>query len=195
MIGDKENIEYTEQKEEQQPEEKKKKKKWLLLLLLLLFLILGGVGGFLIWKNMQPKSQYELDRNALEGFLPGKSKRDIQAELDRIIEKGRFNVSMSPTPVVKDKKISVAIENVPANNYYMQVEVYIYPDKEDSDKTELIYKSGMIKQGYYIEEGDLQKGVSVKAGTYDGIAIFHAFNPETTEEIGSTAMTLQVTAE
>lgn len=194
-MSDKENIEHTEQKEEQQPEEKKKKKKWLLLLLLLLLLILGGVGGFFVWKNMQPKSQFELDRNALEGFLPGKSKRDIEKELNRIIEKGRFNVSMNPTPIVKDKKINVAIENVPANNYYMQVEVYIYPDKEDSDKTELIYKSGMIKQGYYIEEGDLQKGVSVKAGTYDGIAIFHAFNPETTEEIGSTAMTLQVTAE
>lgn len=194
-MSDKENIEHTEQEEEQQPEEKKKKKKWLLLLLLLLLLILGGVGGFFVWKNMQPKSQFELDRNALEGFLPGKSKRDIEKELNRIIEKGRFNVSMNPTPIVKDKKINVAIENVPANNYYMQVEVYIYPDKEDSDKTELIYKSGMIKQGYYIEEGDLQKGVSVKAGTYDGIAIFHAFNPETTEEIGSTAMTLQVTAE
>lgn len=194
-MSDKENIEHTEQKEEQQPEEKKKKKKWLLLLLLLLLLILGGVGGFFVWKNMQPKSQFELDRNALEGFLPGKSKRDIEKELNRIIEKGRFNVSMNPTPIVKDKKINVAIENVPANNYYMQVEVYIYPDKEDTDKTELIYKSGMIKQGYYIEEGDLQKGVSVKAGTYDGIAIFHAFNPETTEEIGSTAMTLQVTAE
>lgn len=194
-MSDKENIEHTEQKEEQQPEEKKKKKKWLLLLLLLLLLILGGVGGFFVWKNMQPKSQFELDRNALEGFLPGKSKRDIEKELNRIIEKGRFNVSMNPTPIVKDKKINVAIENVPANNYYMQVEVYIYPDKEDSDKTELIYKSGMIKQGYYIEEGDIQKGVSVKTGTYDGIAIFHAFNPETTEEIGSTAMTLQVTAE
>lgn len=194
-MSDKENIEHTEQKEEQQPEEKKKKKKWLLLLLLLLLLILGGVGGFFVWKNMQPKSQFELDRNALEGFLPGKSKRDIEKELNRIIEKGRFNVSMNPTPIVKDKKINVAIENVPANNYYMQVEVYIYQDKEDSDKTELIYKSGMIKQGYYIEEGDIQKGVSVKTGTYDGIAIFHAFNPETTEEIGSTAMTLQVTAE
>lgn len=194
-MSDKENIEHTEQKEEQQPEEKKKKKKWLLLLLLLLLLILGGVSGFFVWKNMQPKSQFELDRNALEGFLPGKSKRDIEKELNRIIEKGRFNVSMNPTPIVKDKKINVAIENVPANNYYMQVEVYIYQDKEDPDKTELIYKSGMIKQGYYIEEGDIQKGVSVKTGTYDGIAIFHAFNPETTEEIGSTAMTLQVTVE
>lgn len=184
----------TEKAEEQQPEEKKKKKKWLLLLLLLL-LLAGGVGGFFIWKNMQPKSQYELDRNALEGFLPGKSKKDIEEELNRIIEKGRFNVSMNPSPVVKGKKINVAIENVPANNYYMQVELYIYPDRKDTDKTERIYKSGMIKQGFYIEEGDLEKGVTVKSGTYDGIAIFHAFNPETMEEIGSTAMTVTVTAE
>lgn len=183
----------SEQTEEQQPKEKKKKK-WLLLLLLLLFLLIGAVGGgYLIWKNMQPKSQYDLDRNALEGFLPGKSKVDIQAELNRIIEKGRFNVSMNPSPVVKDKKISVAIENVPANNYYMQVEVYIYPDEKDTENTELIYKSGIIKQGFYIEEGDLEKGVSLKAGTYNGMGIFHAFNPETMEEIGSTAMTLEVT--
>ena len=91
-----------------------KRKKWLILLILLL--LAGGIaGGYFLYDHFRPKSRYELDRNALEGFLPGKSEAEIQEELNRIIEEGRVNISMNPTPVIRDGKINVRIENVPAN--------------------------------------------------------------------------------
>ena len=134
-----------------------------------------------------------MDRNALEGFLPGKTAAEIQAELNRIIDEGRVNISMNPTPVIKDGEINVRIENVPANNYYLQADVYIYPQKGNPDNAELVYRSGILKQNYYIENGETDTMVS--PGEYDGIAIFSALDPDTLEEIGKTSLTLVITVE
>ena len=95
-------------------EKKKRKKAWILILLFLLLIGVGG--GYLLWNNLRPKSQYELDRNALEGFLPGKTEDEIKAELNRYIQEGFFNVSMNPQMTLKDGKLDVHIENVPANH-------------------------------------------------------------------------------
>lgn len=169
----------------------RKNKKWMfLLLLLLLCCILGGF--FWSWK-MRPRSRFDMDRNALEGFLPGKTAAEIQAELNRIIDEGRVNISMNPTPVIKDGEINVRIENVPANNYYLQADVYIYPQKGNPDNAELVYRSGIVKQNYYIENGETDTMVS--PGEYDGIAIFSALDPDTLEEIGKTSLTLVITVE
>ncbi len=169
-----------------------KRKKWLILLILLL--LAGGIaGGYFLYEHFRPKSRYELDRNALEGFLPGKSEAEIQAELNRIIEEGRVNISMNPTPVIRDGKINVRIENVPANKYYLQADVYLYPEKGNADNAELVYRSGVIRQEFYIEEGDAETDAG--DGTYDGLAVFSALDPETMEEIGKTSMTLVITVE
>lgn len=191
-MADTENLNdmITSRIEQKKEEEKKKKKKYLLLLLLLL-LIFASVGGYFLWDHLRPKSRYELDRNALEGFLPGKSQDEIQAELNRIIEEGRVNISMNPTPVIEDGKINVRIENVPANNYYLQADVYLYPEQGNADKAELVYRSGVIKQEYYIESGDAETDVA--PGEYDGVAIFSALDPDTMEEIGKTSLTLVIT--
>lgn len=169
----------------------RKNKKWMLLLLLLLLCCILG-GFFWSWK-MRPRSRFDMDRNALEGFLPGKTAAEIQAELNRIIDEGRVNISMNPTPVIKDGEINVRIENVPANNYYLQADVYIYPQKGNPDNAELVYRSGILKQNYYIENGETDTMVS--PGEYDGIAIFSALDPETLEEIGKTSLTLVITVE
>lgn len=169
----------------------RKNKKWMLLLLLLLLCCILG-GFFWSWK-MRPLSRFDMDRNALEGFLPGKTAAEIQAELNRIIDEGRVNISMNPTPVIKDGEINVRIENVPANNYYLQADVYIYPQKGNPDNAELVYRSGIVKQNYYIENGETDTMVS--PGEYDGIAIFSALDPDTLEEIGKTSLTLVITVE
>lgn len=169
----------------------RKNKKWMLLLLLLLLCCILG-GFFWSWK-MRPRSRFDMDRNALEGFLPGKTAAEIQAELNRIIDEGRVNISMNPTPVIKDGEINVRIENVPANNYYLQADVYIYPQKGNPDNAELVYRSGIVKQNYYIENGETDTMVS--PGEYDGIAIFSALDPDTLEEIGKTSLTLVITVE
>lgn len=180
-----------EQAQVTQPPQKRKgkKKRWLLLLLLLL-LAVGG--GLLAWTQLavKPQSQYELDANALAGFLPGKTEEEVQAELNRIIEKGFFNVSINPTPVVRgDGVVNLNIENVPANHYWMQVNVYLV-DKDGNET--LLYQSGVIQPGYHIEEVTVA-GSLPAAGEYNGRADFSALLPETQENIGQTAATMLVT--
>lgn len=166
--------------------EKKKKKKWLLLLLLLLLCFACG-GGYYVWKSNQPKSKYEADMNALAGFLPGKTDEEIQNELNRIIEEGYFNASINGEMTLENGSLDVHIENVPGNRYDEQVEIYLYPDYKNEENAELIYTSGLIKIGYYIENGEAK--TSVKPGKYLGKAIFHAIMPdETQEEIGKTIL-------
>lgn len=167
------------------------KKRWIILfLLLLLFLSIGG--AVLFWRMTRPVSQFELDRNALEGFLPGKTEEEIQAELNRIIDESRFNVSINPMPVVKaDGTVNLMIENVPANNYLMQVDVY-YTDQNGEQK--LLYSSGIIKQGFYIENVQIEEDIP-SAGEYSGVANFRALQPETMEEIGATSANMLITVE
>lgn len=163
-------------------EEKKRKKKTAVIIFLILLIAAGAVAAWMFWPRA--KSQYDVDREALEGFLPGRSQEEIEAELNRIIAKGRFNVSINPTPIIKDGKINVMIENVPANNYFMQVDVFF----KTKDGDQKIYSSGIIKQGFYIDEATTD--TKLPPGDYDGYAVFHALKPETLEEIGQTNATL-----
>lgn len=170
---------------------KRNTKRWLLLLLVLL---LAAGGGVLIWKQLTPKpqSQFELDANALAGFLPGKTEEEIQAELNRIIEKGFFNVSINPTPVVSaEGTVNLNIENVPANHYWMQVNVYLVDQKGAQT---LLYQSGVIKPGYHIEEVTVAGELPV-AGEYNGRADFTALLPDTQEDIGQTSATMLITVQ
>ena len=162
---------------------KKKGSRKAVAVILIVLLAVGGVFAlWLFWPRT--KSQFELDREALEGFLPGRSQQEIEDELNRIIDKGRFNVAINPTPVVVDGKINIMIENVPANNYFMQVDVF-FSTNEGPRK---IYSSGIIKQGYFIEEASTD--IKLAPGEYNGYAVFHALHPETLEEIGLTQATL-----
>lgn len=165
----------------------KKRRKRGLLLLLLLLLIVGGVVVWRFWP--QPKSQYELDADALQGFLSTHTQEEIEEELNRIIDKGRFNISINPTVTVQaDGTANFMIENVPANHYWMQVTVYY----QDADGTEReLYRSGMIQQGYFIEEAKIT-GKMPKPGTYNARAVFTAVKPDSDEEIGQSAATMVI---
>lgn len=186
-------METNTQQEEQSPKKGTSRKgKWLLFLLLILVLVLAGGTGVLLWKRSapQPKSQYELDANALAGFLPGRSQEEIEAELNRIIEKGFFNVSINPTPVIEtDKTMNLNIENVPANHYLMQVNVYLL---DKNNKETLLYRSGIIKPGFHI--GTVTVSGNLPApGQYNGRADFSALYPDTQENIGQTSATMLIT--
>ena len=172
---------------ETEPRKKKKKRGLIVLLLLLLCFACGG--GYLIWRSNQPTSKYKEDLNALAGFLPGKTQAEIEAELSRIIAEGRFNASMNSELTLEKNKLDVAIENTPANNYDMMVEVYLYPDASSTENPELIYQSGIIKKGFYIESGDAKTNAA--PGDYVGLAVFHAIMPDKTqEEVGQTALSV-----
>ena len=175
---------------EEVPEKKKKKKKKWLILLLLLLLCFTCAGGYVYWKKMTaPQGKFEADMNALEGFLPGKTQEEIEAELSRIIAEGRFNASINSEMTLENGQMNVHIENVPANNYDMMVEVYLYPHQGSTEDAQLIYQSKLVKKGFYIDTAEAE--TSVKPGNYDGLAVFHAIMPDDTqEEVGQTALSV-----
>lgn len=187
-------VENTEKAENVENTDKKKKKARRIrgiIIALIILLLLGLAAACCGYEMLRPKSRQEIDKNALEGFLPGKSEEEIQAELNRIIDESRFNITINTMITYENKEADVRIENVPANHYYMQVDLYIYPDENSTDNPQLFYKSGIIPQGRYIEKAEAS--TDLPQGYYNGLAVFHAIYPDKTmEEVGSTSMNVVI---
>lgn len=167
------------------------KKSWVIILLLIFILAAIVGGGIFLYNHFSTKSQFDMDREALEGWLPGKSDEDIQSELNRIIDESRFNVAINPSTVVsQDGTANFLIENVPANNYWMQVTV-LYQDLDGEYKN--LYESKYIQQGRYIESGEVSHIPT--PGEYDGIAVFKAIIPDSDEVMGETQATMKIYVE
>lgn len=175
--------------------DKERKKKILgrvIMVVLVPVLFFGGTYcGYRIFHH---RSAYEMDMNALEGFLPGRSEEEIQEELNRIIDESRFAAAINTQITYEEGKADVRIENVPANNYWMQVDIWLYPSADSTDNAELFYQSGIIRQNQYIEKAEADTGQP--AGYYNGLAVFHALTPDenldNVEEVGQTAMNIVI---
>lgn len=141
------------------------------------------VGAVLFMSSTQP---FERHKSGMLGQLDGKSEEEIRAELDRVVEEGMFNISISrivelPTG---NSEGEFRIENSPANRYNMQVDI------ARSDTGETIYESDIIEPNYHIQYAKLDE--ALPAGTYECIATFHALNPDTNEEVGQAACQMTI---
>lgn len=141
------------------------------------------VGAYLFLNSTQVGESY---RSGKLGQLEGKSEAEIRAELDRIVEEGMFNISISravdlPTG---NSEGEFRIENSPANRYNMQVDI------NRSDNGELIYSSDILEPNYHIQYAKLDE--VLPAGTYNCIATFHALDPATDEEVGQAACAITI---
>ena len=124
---------------------------------------------------------------ALAGQLEGKTEEEIQAELNRIVEEGMFNISINTAPTFENGKAEgpLQIENVPGNRYLMQVLITL------DDTGELIYETGLIEPNHHIQSAKLD--VELEKGEYLATAVFNAYDPETEEYIGSAGAKLTIT--
>lgn len=131
-------------------------------------------------------TELEHDPNAALGQLEGKTQEEIQAELNRIVEEGMFNISINSTPVFEtgDSAGSLRIENIPANHYNMTVKITL----EETGET--IYQSGLIEPNHHIENDTLD--VVLSKGTYAAIATFTAHDPNTGAEMGKAAAKITI---
>lgn len=126
------------------------------------------------------------DPNAAVGQLEGKTQEEIQAELDRIVEEGMFNISIASTVQLEDgtSEAELRIENVPNNPYLMKVEI----TRDDTGDT--IYTSGLIEPNHHIQKAKLD--VDLDAGDYPCTAVFYAHDKEDEHLIGQAAAKLTV---
>lgn len=124
---------------------------------------------------------FSYDSNAIQGQAPYKTAEELQAELNRIVDEGMFNISIASVIRFADAQSAgtAYIENVPGNRYDMQVTITL-----DSDGSE-VYRSGVLAPDSYI--GDITLSQSLAVGEYDATATFTALNSETHEEEGKAA--------
>lgn len=165
-------------KEEETKEKKKKKGVVLLVLLILLLLIVIGVCLGIIYKitTTETKSRLARDELALGGLLPGKTPEEISEILNTKIQEGMVNIGIAVEPVFEQngRKGRIGIENIEANHYSFQVELFL-------DETgERVYQSGIIDPGYYIEYIGLDK--TLQAGDYPATAVFTTYSLDESED-------------
>ena len=175
-----------QQPQNQRPQKKEKKPAsfWVAIVLAIIAVIIA-----LLFALQQCDGPGSLrDPNSSLGQLQGKTSEEIQAELDRQVEEGMFNISISSNVEFADgtSEGELKIENVPGNRYLMQVTI------TDDATGQVVYTSGLIDPNHHIQTAKLD--VDLEPGVYDCTAVFTALDPETEEEVGQAAakMTINV---
>lgn len=125
------------------------------------------------------------NRGGAAGQLEGKTAEEIQAELDKVVGEGMFNISIASIVDFPDgtSEGEVKIENSPANRYLMQVDMML----EDGT---VIYESPILEPNYHIQTAKLSKDLD--PGTYEVTAVFHALDPQTEQEVGQAAANVAI---
>ena len=148
---------------------------WAAVIFALLCLILAGTLAFMLFSAGPSK------RSGESGQLEGKTEAEVQAELDRTVAEGMFNISIASV-IQFDTGTSegeMRIENVPGNPYLMQVSI------TRDDTKEQIYATDLIEPDHHIQRDALD--VDLEPGTYECTATFAACDPETEEQVGQAA--------
>lgn len=97
-----------------------------------------------------------------------------------------FNISINSTvflPSGKDEA-ELRIENIAANHHLMSVEL------TRDDTGEVLYTSGLIEPGYYIQSVPLN--VVLPKGTYAATALFTAYDLDTEDPVGQAAAQITI---
>lgn len=159
---------------------------WAGLAILLLLLLTGVIAAFYRWCAAAPRERLELEPNVVVGAVPGQDPAARRAELDRTVEKGMLAISINATPFGKEGgRINWLIENPENQGKYIRVEV------QRQDTGELIYKTGALRPGTYVEAAE--PDTELAAGEYACTAIFYSYELESEEYIGKAAAEITLT--
>lgn len=159
----------------EQKEKESKKVQWLIVLLLIALIGLGA-GIYYQMTKENEMSRLARDELALGGMLPGKSEQEISELLNAKVAEGMVDIGISAEPIFErnGKKGRLGVENIAANRYSFQVELKL-------DETgEVIYQSGLIDPGYYVEFVELNK--TLQAGDYQATAVISTYSLDETED-------------
>lgn len=159
----------------QQPEKKKNKKALIIIIILLVLILCIG-----LWWLLFANGNW-FDSNAKSGQAPYKTNEEIQAELNRQVEEGMFNISIASVVEFADGTSpgTAYIENIPGNRYDMMVEITL------DDSGETVFQSGALAPDSYLDDITLTKDLD--AGTYPATATFTAYDPDSHDAVGKAA--------
>lgn len=115
-------------------------------------------------------SSFWVDKNANSGSYKGKTEEQIIADLNAQVKDGEMNVSIANTIKFPDGSLNdgeAKIENISANHVDQVVELQLVNDGE------VLYKSGAIEPGHYIQNIRLNK--SLEPGAYRAKVLFTGY--------------------
>lgn len=163
-----------------------KKKRTTRIVIAVVAVLVVVAAAFGIWQLASGGMDSFFDSNAMEGQAPYKTPEEMQAELDRIVEEGMFNISIASVIQFDNGTApgKAYIENVPGNRYLMQVTITLDTD-DPAQAGDVVYETKAIKPGHFIEDITLTKDLD--QGTYPATATFTALDAETHEEAGKAA--------
>ena len=162
---------------ENEKEFEKKSKTPIIILIVVLVIAAIGVGA---WAVISQSGGF-YDNAAQNGQAPYKTNEEIQAELNRQVEEGMFNISIASVVEFADGASpgTAYIENIPGNRYDMMVEITL------DDSGETVFQSGALAPDSYLDDITLSKDLD--AGTYPATATFTAYDTESHEAVGKAA--------
>ncbi|MDO4553264.1 MAG: hypothetical protein Q4C22_06975 [Bacillota bacterium] len=156
-------------------------------LCVLLLIVIALLTAFVAIPAMTESSEEDWYDPAAElGALPGKTQEEIQAALDKIVEEGMFNISISSIITFADggSQGAARIENIAANHYNMSVAITL------DEGGETVYESGGIAPGQYIENISLSR--DLPPGEYSATALFTAYTTDTLQQVGQAAAKITI---
>ena len=162
------------------------KNKTMLIVLAVLLLCAIGFGLWFFLLRDTGYERYEFDTDAMAGRIQTMTEEEIQAELNRVVEEGMFNISIASAIVFEapDAEGEARIENVAANNYHMQVDIIL------DESGETVYSSKLIQPGYSIENIKLSE--KLEPGEYEATAIFSAITKNDMKLFGTAGAQIKL---
>lgn len=129
------------------------------------------------------------DGAAAAGGYEGKSEEAVRAELEKKVAEGMMNISISSDiqASAQTGEAEARIENIAANRVDQKVTL------TRVDTGEVLYASDAIAPGNHIQTVKLDP--MPEPGTYDVLATFSGYDPETHEQVGTSAAEIKLTVE
>lgn len=166
---------------------KRGRKKWLVLLLLLL--LVAGLVGLFLWKPWQQNTGPPgiLAGNYNEGALDF-TDGELEAYLQRIADEDQVTIQLNTMPYFYQGGLNgdLLIQNTAYNDYHMLVEIHLGAD----DSGALVYSSGFIPPGAYVDYADLTTSLTV--GQHAAIAYISFWEGERHVTTASADMVLVI---
>lgn len=155
--------------------------------LYVLALIFGALMMLSVINTIEKKA---LSKDAQYGSIPNGDLVAVQEALDQSTADGMFNIGINTKIYFTSASANgiAGIENPEKNIYNMSVGIYL------NDTGELVYQSGAIKPGQYINSISLDNE-GLPAGEYPAIAVFNALDARTNDILGSVSVKIDLAIE
>lgn len=120
------------------------------------------------------------------GHLPEMTEEQIMAQMQKVADETTFSFKINAQPIFEQgsSKGTLRIENPGHNVYPFVVEIYL------SGTGQKIYDSGGVLPGHYIDTAKLD--VPLEEGIHEAVAYINAFDPDTREYQGRSAVDLSI---